>query len=431
MFTIGRLAQKHGLSRSTLLYYDRIGLLRPGGHMKGEYRQYSTNDDKRLRRICEYRRAGISLKEIGRMLDATADSDVADALENRLAQLNEEMTALKEQQAVVAGLLGRADLLGTHDHMDKATWVALLSAAGFSEADMRRWHIQFERSAPDRHVEFLRHLHIPEGEISAIRAMAAAPHAILNINKESGKFMEMFFKIYEGLNREGPGSFEMTKRAYDLCTGLPDTPEILELGCGTGGATIPLAQISGGIVTATEIYHPFLEQMIERAKDAGVEDRVIAAVMDMADIQAEPESFDLIWCEGAAYIMGVDSALEQWKHYLKPGGCLCLTDAVWLTDSAPEEVVEFWAKGYPAMRTAEANIKAAEAQGYTSLGHFTIDSQCWVDFYDDVQRRLGEAEKLYGDDPDGRAIIDMSHVENRLYRNYPDMVGYEFHVLKK
>ena len=47
--------------------------------------------------------------------------------------------------------------------------------------------------------------------------MAAAPHTILNINKESGEFMEMFFKIYEGLDREGPGSFEMTKRAFDLC----------------------------------------------------------------------------------------------------------------------------------------------------------------------------------------------------------------------
>jgi len=431
MNTVGRLAKKHGLSRSTLLYYDRIGLLKPSGHMKGEYRHYSEDDDARLDRICEYRRAGISLKEIGRMLDDQADTGIAEALENRLAQLNEEMDALKEQQALVAGLLGRADLLSEHDDMNKATWVSLLSAAGFSEADMRRWHVQFERSAPDKHVEFLRHLHIPEGEISAIRAMAAAPQEIFNINKESGKFMEMFFKIYEGLDREGPGSYEMTKRAFDMCEGLPVKPEILELGCGSGGATIPLAQISGGIVTATEIYHPFLEKLIERAKEAGVEDRVIAAVMDMGEIQAEPESFDLIWCEGAAYIMGVDNALEQWKQYLKPGGCICITDAVWLKDYAPDEVRVFWAEGYPAMRTAEANIQAAEAMGYKSLGNFTIDQSCWDAFYDDVQRRLVEVEELYGDDPDGRAIIDISHVENDLYKKYPDMVGYEFHILQK
>lgn len=433
MYTVGRLAKKHGLSRSTLLYYERIGLLSPSGHMKGEYRQYNEKNDIRLAKICEYRRAGISLKEIGRMLDAQADTSVAEALENRLTELNREMEGLREQQQLVAALLGRADLLEATDGLDKATWVSLLSAAGFSEDDMRRWHVQFERSAPEKHEQFLRHLRIPDGEISAIRSMAAAPHEILNINKESGKFMELFFKIYEGLKREGPGNYNMTKRAYDMCTGLPAKPEILELGCGSGGATIPLAQISGGIVTATEIHQPFLENMIERAKEAGVEERIIAAVMDMAEVKAEPESFDLIWCEGAAYIMGVDNALEHWKQFLKPGGCLCITDAVWLVDpnAAPTELRDFWAEGYPAMRDAAGNNAAAEKAGYTVLGNFTIDSRCWDEFYSDVERRMDEIESVYGEDPDGRAIIDMARVEIDLYKKHPKTYGYEFHIFKK
>ncbi|MCJ2166184.1 MULTISPECIES: MerR family transcriptional regulator [unclassified Pseudodesulfovibrio] len=433
MYTVGRLAKKHGLSRSTLLYYDRIGLLRPDGHAKGEYRQYSAQDHARLTRICEYRRAGISLDDIARMLDEPAATGMAEVLENRLTELNREMDGLREQQRLVAGLLGRSDLLNEAGVMDKATWVSLLSAAGFSEQDMRRWHVRFERSAPDKHAQFLRSLHIPDGEISAIRAMAAAPHAILNINRESGRFMEIFFKIYEGLDREGPGSFEMTKRAYEMCTGLPDKPEILEIGCGSGGATIPLAQISGGIVTATELHHPYLERMIERAKEARMEDRIIAAVMDMGDIRAEPESFDLIWCEGAAYILGVDRALEQWKQYLKPGGCLCLTDAVWLVDpaTASEELRSFWAEGYPAMRDAKGNIRAGEGAGYASLGNFTISTLCWDNFYNDVERRLADIEPVYGTDPDGRAIIDMTRKEISLYRNHPHTYGYEFHIFKK
>jgi len=244
--------------------------------------------------------------------------------------------------------------------------------------------------------------------------------------------MELFFKMYEGLKREGPGSYAMTKRAYDLC-GLPDKPEILELGCGTGGATIPLAQMSGGIVTGTEIYQPFLDRMIKRAKAAGVEDRIIAAVMDMGEIQAEPESFDAIWCEGAAYILGVNKALKQWKQFLKPGGCLCITDAVWLIDpaDAPQELRDFWAEGYPAMRDAQGNIKAGEIAGYTSLGNFTIDTACWDDFYDDVERRMEEVEPLYGDDPDGRTIIDMTRREITLYRKHPNLFGYEFHIFRK
>ena len=173
--------------------------------------------------------------------------------------------------------------------------------------------------------------------------------------------------------------------------------------------------------------------MVERAQQAGVADRIIAAVMDMAEVRAEPESFDCVWCEGAAYIMGVDKALADWKRLLKPGGCLCITDAVWLVDPAtlPEEVRAYWAEGYPAMRTAEENNRAAEAAGYSVLGNFTIDAACWDDFYDDVERRLAAVDPVYGDDPDGRAIIDMTRVEIDLYRKYPGLYGYEFHVWRK
>lgn len=431
MYTVGRLAKKHGLSRSTLLYYDRIGLLHPSGHAKGEYRRYSNTDDARLAKICEYRKAGIALKEIGRMLDDPAESGIAEALERRLSELNEEMNGLREQQMLVAELLGRSDLLADRGPIDKGSWVSLLSEAGFSEEDMRRWHTQFERSAPDKHEIFLRTLNIPEGEISAIRAMAAAPHEIYNINKESGRFMELFFKIYEGLDREGPGSLEMTKRAFEMCEDLPAKPNILELGCGTGGATMNLAQISDGTITATDVYQPFLDRLAERAAEVGASDRVTPLVKDMGSLDFMLSQFDLIWSEGAAYIMGVDNAFAYWQQFLKPGGYLVISDAVWLTDDAPDEVKAFWAEGYPVMRTAEKNAKSAEAFGFKSVGHFIIDDQCWVDFYNDVERRLEAVESVYGDDPDGRAIIDSTRKEITLYRKYPDMYGYAMHVFKK
>jgi len=243
--------------------------------------------------------------------------------------------------------------------------------------------------------------------------------------------MELFFKFYEGLNREGPGSPAVTERAYTMCTGLPDEPRILELGCGSGGATLPLAQLSEGTVVATEIYEPYLDRLMDRAEKAGLRNHIVPKVMDMSNIQAEPESFNLIWCEGAAYIMGVDKALPYWKQFLKPGGCLVFSDAVWFTREVPEEVRQFWAEGYPAMRTAEENVAAAVSFGYTSLGHFPIDDQCWLDYYRDVGRRLDELEPVYGSDPEGRAIIDMARREQSLYLRNPGVYGYEMHVLKK
>ncbi|MEK6630671.1 MAG: hypothetical protein AABY89_08040 [Acidobacteriota bacterium] len=51
----------------------------------------------------------------------------------------------------------------------KEKWVGIMKAAGFTEPDMQRWHMEFEKSAPDEHQEFLEFLHIPAAEITSIR----------------------------------------------------------------------------------------------------------------------------------------------------------------------------------------------------------------------------------------------------------------------
>ncbi|AIF49685.1 MerR family transcriptional regulator [Pelosinus sp. UFO1] len=67
--TIGRLASKFNLSRSTLRYYDSIGVLSPIKRGKGNYRIYSEEDCKRLEQIANYRQIGLSLQEIKEILD--------------------------------------------------------------------------------------------------------------------------------------------------------------------------------------------------------------------------------------------------------------------------------------------------------------------------------------------------------------------------
>ena len=169
--SVGRLAKKFGLSRSTLLYYDSIGLLSPQNHRPGEYRSYGEEEQNRLAIICRYRQAGIALKDIQRILDSPGSS-FGDILHNRFAALNEEIAQLREQQKVIAGLLQNSAMLKESNLMTKELWVSLLEASGFSHKDMRVWHRQFERTAPDRHLLFLKQLNIPEKEIKKIRRLA-------------------------------------------------------------------------------------------------------------------------------------------------------------------------------------------------------------------------------------------------------------------
>lgn len=165
--TVGRLGRRFGLTRSTLLYYHRIGLLVPSSGGGGDYRRYSEDDVARLEAIVRYRAAGVPLADIARILDGQ-QPELAEVLERRLDALNREIAELREQQRVIVGILASDAAHERVGVMSRHSWTELLVAAGFSEADMRRWHQVFERHAPDEHREFLRFLCIPDGDIERI-----------------------------------------------------------------------------------------------------------------------------------------------------------------------------------------------------------------------------------------------------------------------
>jgi DNA-binding transcriptional MerR regulator len=168
-YTAGQLAKRCGLSRTALLYYESIGLMKAAGRSSNNYRRYSEKDRQRLEQICRYRESGLSLEDIKGMLDRPS-TDGRSILERRLAALNEEIRKLRDHQRSILSLLRNPAAFRKAGIMSKDAWVALLRNCGFSDADMSRWHAEFERSAPAEHQHFLEYLCIPEGEIRSIRA---------------------------------------------------------------------------------------------------------------------------------------------------------------------------------------------------------------------------------------------------------------------
>ncbi|MCU1236693.1 MAG: transcriptional regulator, MerR family [Candidatus Solibacter sp.] len=167
--TVTQLARECKLSRTTVLYYESIGLLRRPRRTDGNYRAYTAQDLDRLRQICAYRDAGLALADIRAVLDARP-SDAAAVLRRRMLELNVEIERMRDHQRSIARLLK----LGKDTEMvTKQKWTAIMSAAGFTEEDMRRWHREFEKSAPAEHQEFLEFLHIPSDEIQVIRTWSS------------------------------------------------------------------------------------------------------------------------------------------------------------------------------------------------------------------------------------------------------------------
>jgi MerR family transcriptional regulator, thiopeptide resistance regulator len=70
---IGELARETGLTVRTLHHYDQLGLLSPLSRTEGGHRSYTSGDVRRLHRIVALRSLGISLEEIGTLLDGDPD----------------------------------------------------------------------------------------------------------------------------------------------------------------------------------------------------------------------------------------------------------------------------------------------------------------------------------------------------------------------
>lgn len=79
--TVGKLAERMGVTVRTLQYYDREGLLSPTAESGGGRRLYTDKDMIQLHQILSLKSLGFSLDDIkNRLAPLDTPADVADAL---------------------------------------------------------------------------------------------------------------------------------------------------------------------------------------------------------------------------------------------------------------------------------------------------------------------------------------------------------------
>jgi DNA-binding transcriptional MerR regulator len=166
--TVTQLARACGLSRSTVLYYESMGLLKAGRRSTANYRLYGDKELLRLRQVRLYRDAGLKLTDIRSLLNEPS-TDAAAVLNRRLAEIEGEIQEMRDHQRAIVRLLKDTRRLRRMTMITKQKWVEIMRGAGFSDEDMHRWHAEFEKAAPEEHQEFLEFLHIPADEVTSIR----------------------------------------------------------------------------------------------------------------------------------------------------------------------------------------------------------------------------------------------------------------------
>ena len=241
------------------------------------------------------------------------------------------------------------------------------------------------------------------------------------------RLFEVFLEVQRGLPRQGPGCRDGTLRALALCRDLPDRPSVLDVGCGPGLQTLVLAEALGTSIAALDLFPAYLAQLRSSAEAAGRDVHVVAG--DMAALPFMPASVDLLWSEGAAYIMGIEAALSAWRPLLGPGGFVALSELVWLEPDPPPEAAAFFAEEYPAMTDVEANAAALTRCGYELLGHFTLpDAAWWDDYYRPLEAKLPALRETFAGDAEALEIVETTAREIDLRRRHGASYGYQFYV---
>lgn len=237
--------------------------------------------------------------------------------------------------------------------------------------------------------------------------------------------MDAFLELFTGLPRQGPGSDASTRRALSLVPKLPEKPRILDLGCGTGRASLVLAEETGGHVVSVDLYQPFLDELAQGASERNLS---IETRLESMDALTDPDStYDLIWSEGAAYLIGLEPALALWKPLLKKGCHIALSEATWLTNTRPIQAMQFWADAYPDMEDERANLKTFRRQGFEPVAQFVLPAEDWTaEYYDVLERRMQERTDLADTD-----AVAATRREIDMFRRFGDSYGYVFYIARK
>jgi ubiquinone/menaquinone biosynthesis C-methylase UbiE len=239
-------------------------------------------------------------------------------------------------------------------------------------------------------------------------------------------------EYFSAFERQAPGSPEMTVKALSFIDHLSNDSQIADLGCGTGGQTMVLAQHAPGSVTGIDLFPTFIDLFNRNAEQRNLQDRVRGVVGSMDALTFPEESLDLIWSEGSIYNVGFEHGLKEWRKYLKPGGYIAVSEGSWFTAERPQEIYDFWMDAYPEIDTIPVKVAQLQGAGYVPVAAFILPDECWTTHFFAPQVAAQERflEKHRGNKTAEDLVANMRR-EAVLFDKYHAYYGYVFYIGRK
>ncbi len=244
--------------------------------------------------------------------------------------------------------------------------------------------------------------------------------------------LSLIGEYFSAIKRQGPGSPDVTIRALSFVENLTSKSRIADIGCGTGGQTMILAEHTPAQITGIDLFPVFIDLFNGNASKLAIQDRVKGIVGSMDNLPFADSELDLIWSEGAIYNIGFEKGLQEWRRFLKPGGYIAVTEASWFTEERPEEIDIFWKNAYPGIDTIPNKMAQLQKSGYMPVAMFVLTESCWTEHFYNPQIKAQEIflQKHAGNKAAGDMVAYMRN-EAEIYMQYKAFYGYVFYIGKK
>lgn len=254
----------------------------------------------------------------------------------------------------------------------------------------------------------------------------------VNPEQSEPTFEQLLIEAHKDLDRLGPGSPNATLQALRFIEGLDEHSVLANLGCGTGGESLLLAQHMPGTIIGLDMFEDFVSVFNQQACDLNLGNRVKAIAGKIEELPFEPLSLDVIWSEGVFDAPGFRTGLLNWQNYLKDSGYFAVTSPSWLSLEHPTEVEKFWSDAGCKIDSIEDNLATMRACGYTYIASFVLPEYCWMDNY--YIPRQNAIRILSGKYPKSKIMEEFAEqntYEVELYKKYHKHYGYVFYIGKK
>ncbi len=254
-----------------------------------------------------------------------------------------------------------------------------------------------------------------------------------NENKSIHDFdINLICEFYSTMERQGPGSPEVTLKALSFIDNLIRESCIADLGCGTGGQTMVLAQHAPGHITGVDLFPGFIDLFNANARRLDLQDRVKGVVGSMDNLPFQSGELDLIWSEGAIYNIGFERGVNEWRKFLKTGGNIAVSEVSWFTEERPAEIEAFWQDAYPEINTIPVKVAQLQKAGFIPVAAFVLPDNCWTEHFYAPHAAAQEAFlKKYKGNKMAEDFIAWERYETQMYHRYKAFYGYVFYIGRK